>query len=172
MNMTSGPFPLSAHRLLPEPEIEPGTISSQAIVPYNRIFARLQYAKYNVPSRVVRPRRRRFEHDIPEAMPPMPKQLKKLIYNGIPIGTRQMQGYLKFNGLKEREVNAIAEYLVCTTAEERREIVDRVLLGCRVGQMQKVFQKYQDLAMAIAHRNKRRVATGEIIVCDAMGIIH
>ena len=116
--------------------------------------------------------------DLPEEVPPMPKELKKLMCNGIPIGSRQMHNaltgepYFKFNGLKDETAKKIGEYLICIPANERKDIIDRMLLSCRVNSLQKIINEYQDAARKLARKNKYRIQLGRPIVCDQHGVIH
>ena len=98
--------------------------------------------------------------DLPEEVPPMPKELKKLMCNGIPIGSRQMHNaltgepYFKFNGLKDETAKKIGEYLICIPANERKDIIDRMLLSCRVNSLQNIINVYQDAARKLARKKQ------------------
>ena len=66
----------------------------------------------------------------------MPKEIKRLMYNGIPIGSRQMHNAVtgepcfKFNGMKDETAKRIGEYLICIPVDERKDIMERLLLCC------------------------------------------
>lgn len=148
-----------------------------AITKYNGILARQSIRRCrrtpSIPYHLVN-----VGLDLPEEVPPMPKEIKKLMYNGIPIGSRQMHNamtnepYLKFHGLKEKVVKKIAGHLICIPHGERKDIMERMMLNCRVAQLHKIIEQYQNAARNLARKNKKRVRTGQPIVCDQLGTIH
>ncbi len=109
----------------------------------------------------------------------MPSEIKKMMNKGVPIGSRPIYDrrsgfikYYKFNGLRDENVERIATYLICITLEERRDILERMLLTCRVCQFHKVIEEYQKLARELMDKNKYRIESGHPIVCDHVGVIH
>ena len=108
----------------------------------------------------------------------MPTDIKKLMRHGQPIGARLMHNaitnepYYKFNGLEFGKADWMATYLVCIPREERKEILERMLMSCRMEMLQKILSQYQDKARQLMHKNNYRVEAHVPLVCDQLGIIH
>ena len=159
------------------PEAVPDALlPSLAIVKYNGILARRSIARHRRKSNIPFCRIN-AGLDLPEGVPPMPKEIKKLMYNGIPIGSRLMHNawtgeYFKFNGLKDRTAKRIGEYLLCIPVDERKDIIERMLLCCQVTQIKKMIDEYQNAARNLVHKNRNKIQLGRPIVCDQLGVIH
>ena len=150
---------------------------SVAIMPYNGLLARLQLARMR-PQPTVPARFLAIGSELPDHLPPMPSQIKQLVYHDIPLGSKRMRNaltgepYLKFNGFKDRPASIIAEYLICIPADERRDILERILLSSRPGAIEKIFENYHRLSKTLLCKNRTSVAAGRPLVCDRNGVIH
>ena len=108
----------------------------------------------------------------------MPSELKKLLYHGIPIGSRIMHAastnepYYKFNGLTDTKTKAIAEYLICIPCGDRKDIIEHMLMNTRVGMFTNILNVYQDIARNIMHKNSYRLEANVPVVCDQVGVLH
>ena len=152
-----------------------------AIVPYNGTFARyqrnrhLRRVRYHSRREVVGVNAAKW---VAEGVPPMPFELKQLIYNGIPIASRLMHNamtnepYYKFNGLKERRVKAIAEYLVCIPRTDRANIIEDMLMNTRQHTLTQILSEYQDIVRNLMHKNNYRLQANVPVVCDQVGVLH
>ena len=160
---------------MPEPDVMASL--ECAVVPYNKTFATHQIKKHSPKCRIYR-KYKNSAIEVPERRPQMPPDIKKLVYHGQPIGTTIMynaltkEQYFKFNGMKDTQVTLIAEYLICIPTDERKDIVERMLMNCRVDQFQKILHAYQDKVSCLANKNNYRIEFDRPIVCDQVGVIH
>ena len=154
---------------------------SHPIVKYNGILARRQAAKAALvarPQKYRRPRLHFSGHDDECCRPRMPKSLKRLMYEDIPLGTIHMKanschdGDLKFNGMSDSQIRCIAEYLVSISKADRNDIVAAMLTNCRPVFLGKIFDVYQKLAADAYWKNNYRILTGRTVVCDQSGVLH
>ena len=101
-----------------------------------------------------------------------------MVYRGQPIGTilrydaMTREQHFEFNGMKDTQTTLIAEYLICIPTDERKDIVERMLMNCRVDQFQKILHAYQDKVSCLANKNNYRIEFDRPIVCDQVGVIH
>lgn len=159
-----------------------GVAVEGAIVRYRPLIARIIHRRHHQRSQVRRPRvRSHFQCavSIPEHRVRMPKCLKLMMDHGTPIGARQMkdawsgEDYFKFNGvLGPRLVTSIALYLLCISENERKDIIERLMLHCPAIQLGLITKSYQQSAALIQRKNLAKIFLNLPIVCDEAGSIH
>ena len=144
------------------------------IVKYNGVFARRQLALAKRPKLGRRP----FLEYAGNLCPPMPPSINKLMQFGLPIGTRAMynqvthQPYFKFNGLKQSQALAIAQYMISIPASERKEIFEQMLMKTRPDMFAKILKQYQRVVHDLWRKNDYIVKAKETLVLDESGVLH
>ena len=153
--------------------------TESAVVRYRRLLARIQIRRLRLRDRrcTVRLCDLRCGNDIPEKSLPMPKCIKLLMYNGVPLGARSMRdangdSYFKFNGLKESQCVAVALYLLSIPVADRRDILETMMLNCRGWMMCRVSEEYCKAAANIQRKKIARMSAGHALVCDMAGVLH
>ena len=104
----------------------------------------------------------------------MPPSIKRLMYQGVPIGARYMNNadYYKFNGLKREQIVGIAQYLLAIQESERKDIIERMLLSCKPREVGSICEEYTKSASAVQRKNLARMLDGHAVVCDENGVLH
>ena len=166
---------LSTHPL----ESHPNSLGEeQAIVRYRHLFAYIQLRNQYRPRIGATAADLQCAADIPEVVPAMPKSIKMLMYEGVPIGARRMtdlrtgEPYFKFAGHKHKDAVSIAKYLLAIPKTDRKDIFDAMLLNTRSWVVGSIVQEYQNAATRVQRKNLARILAGQALVCDTMGVLH
>ena len=159
-----------------ETMLRPNVADDQAVVPYRRIIARIRTERQQPPPRA-RERDLECGENIPEHIPPMPKAIRMLMCQGVPIGSRPMTSatgrhYFKYNGLKKESIRQIAEYLLSILEADRKDIIEAMMLNCRGWMMGRIIEEYSNAATTTQRKNLARILAGRALVCDTLGVIH
>ena len=151
------------------------------IVKYNGILARRQIKLHMLPNKVSKPvLHYREDPDLHHwNVPKKPTCINKLMEEGRPIGTKWVglgnqyggEPYLKYNGSSPANLTCIAKYLLHTTEEERKNILEKMLMNCMPIQLSKILLEYRELADNVHRRSTYWIATGEPVICDNLGIL-
>ena len=80
--------------------------------------------------------------------------------------------YFKFNGVNKSTIDAIAVYLLSIPENQRKDILERLMLNCQGWVMGKITKSYQDVATIVQRKNLFKIFRNRAIVCDEAGCLH